>query len=309
MKRLKRKLFRQMEQGKLLGNVYIFAHRIKVKLYKNLSDESCIRRLYKEKLNKELNLDIPKTFNEKLQWLKLYNRRPEYTVMADKYAVKKYVSDKIGSEYVVPLLGAWEDFDNIDFSALPEQFVLKCNHDCGSIIICRDKRTFDINAARKKLTKGLKRNYYWESREWPYKDIPPKIIAEEYLGNDDGKLPIDYKFYCFDGEPKIMFIASNRGKDTKHDFYDMKFNHLDIIYRKPNASTLPEKPRDFEKMQSLAAILSKGIPFVRIDFYSVNEQIYFGEYTFFPAGGGAPFVPEQWDDILGGWLNLPEKYR
>ena len=307
MRSLREAAFYQWEKGKFFGGAYLLAHRIKVRLYKYLSDEDCLRKIYKKKLNKELNLDNPKTFNEKLQWLKLYNRRPEYTMMADKCAVKQYVTGKIGSEYVVPLLGVWNDFDDIDFAALPEQFVLKCNHDCGSIVICRDKKTFDYDATRKKLTRCLKRNYYWEGREWPYKDIPPKIIAEEYLDSGDGKPPVDYKYFCFRGEPKIMFIATDRGIDTKFDFYDMDFNHLEFVHGHPNANAALEKPEKFEEMRSLATVLSNGIPFVRVDFYNINGRIYFGEYTFFHWGGLMPFVPENWDYTLGSWLTLPEK--
>lgn len=304
---LREAAFHQWEKGKFFGGAYLFAHRIKISMYKHLSDEECLRRMYKKKLNKELNLDDPKTFNEKLQWLKLYNRQPKYTMLADKYAVKQYVTEKTGSEYVVPLLGVWNDFDDIDFTVLPEQFVLKCNHDCGSIVICRDKQTFDYDVARKKLTQYLNRNYYWEGREWPYRDIPPKIIAEEYLDSGDGKPPVDYKYFCFGGEPKIMFIATDRGIDTKFDFYDMDFNHLELVHGHPNANTALEKPEKFEEMRSLATVLSNGIPFVRVDFYNINGRIYFGEYTFFHWGGLMPFVPENWDYTLGSWLALPEK--
>lgn len=256
------------------------------------------------------NLKNPRTFNEKLQWLKLYDRKPEYTQMVDKYEAKQYVAERIGEEYVAPCYGVWDSFDEIPFDKLPDQFVLKCTHDCGGLVICRDKKNLDMAAARKKITESLKRNYYLQSREWPYKNVKPRILAEKYLEDDKTGELRDYKFFCFDGEPKVLFVATARQseqEETKFDFFDMEYNHLDIRNGHPNAEMPPEKPSNFAQMQELAAQLSKGIPEVRVDFYEVNGSIYFGELTFFHWGGKVPFEPNEWDRVFGDWIQLPKK--
>lgn len=275
-------------------------------------DEFYLKCLYKDRLGKKLNLNNPQTFNEKLQWLKLYDRRPEYTGMVDKYAVKKYVSEKIGEEYIIPTLGVWDRFEDIDFDVLPEKFVLKCTHDSGGLVICRDKSTFDRKAARKKITRSLKRNYYWSGREWPYKNVKPRIIAEQYMEDSDGKGLYDYKFFCFDGNVRAMFIATERftkGTEVKFDFYDENFNHLPVRNGHDNAPVPPECPVHFEQMKRLASVLSNGIPHVRVDFYEIDGKIYFGEMTFFHFCGFVKFEPEEWDTILGNWIELPEKHK
>jgi len=273
-------------------------------------DKFYLKCLYRDRLGKKLNLKNPQTFNEKLQWLKLYDRKPEYTVMVDKYAAKDYVAEKIGEEYIIPTLGVWDRFEDIAFDALPDRFVLKCTHDSGGLVICRDKRTFDTESARKKITRSLKRNYFWYGREWPYKNIKPRILAEQYLEDSSGQGLRDYKFFCFDGAVHALFVATDRyteGTEVKFDFFDENFNRLPIRNGHDNAAVPPECPVCFPQMKRLAAILSEGIPHVRVDFYEVNGKIYFGELTFFHFGGFVRFEPEEWDEILGSWIELPGK--
>lgn len=273
-----------------------------------LSDKWFIEKLFYSNMGYELDLNNPKTFNEKLQWLKLYDRKPEYTRMVDKYEVKKYVAEKIGKQYVIPTLGVWDKFDDIDFNSLPNQFVLKCTHDSGGLVICRNKSTFDLQSARKKIKKDLKQNYYWSCREWPYKNVKPRIIAEQYMEDEKTFELRDYKFFCFNGEAKLLFIATDRqteGEETKFDFFDMEYNHLPFTNGHPNAKVPPEKPLCFDEMRALAEKLSAGIPHLRVDFYEVNGKVYFGELTFFHWSGMKPFEPEDWDEKIGDWLIVP----
>lgn len=255
-----------------------------------------------------LNIESPQSFNEKLQWLKLYDRKPEYTTMVDKYAAKEYVANIIGWEHIIPTLGVWDSVDDIDFDKLPNQFVLKCTHDSGGIVICTDKSQLDIEKAKAKLRAGLKRNYYPQSREWPYKDVPRRIIAEQYMVDESGYELKDYKFFCFDGVPKALFIASERGnpnEETKFDFFDMEFNHLPFTNGHPNSTKPVLKPKGFDIMKELAGRLSQNIPHARIDFYDVNGQVYFGEITFFHFSGFVSFDPVEWDYKFGSWIKLP----
>lgn len=278
-------------------------------LQRGMSDEEFLKMKYKKIFGRELDLDNPLTFNEKIQWLKLYDRKPIYTIMVDKYLAKGYIENRIGSEYIIPTLGKWDRFEDIDFSKLPEQFVLKCNHDCGSVFICTDKSRFDFQRAKRKLNNALKHNYYWKTREWPYKDVPPCILAEEYMEDTKTHELRDYKYFCFDGAVKALFIATDRqvkDEDTKFDFFDENFNHLPLSNGHPNANPTPEKPQSFEKMKELAAALSKGIPHLRVDFYEVNGRPYVGELTFSHWDGLVPFDPEEWDYTFGSWINLPK---
>lgn len=276
---------------------------------KELPDEEFITLQYHLAMKgKYLDLQNPVTYNEKLQWLKLYDHRPEYHLLVDKYEVKKYVAEKIGEKYVIPTLGVWERFDEIDFEALPNQFVLKCTHDCGSIVICKNKEEFNIQEAKFKIEKAQKSDFYLRTREWVYKDIAPRILAEPYMEDAETKELRDYKFFMFDGQAKAIFIAQDRcdeTEETKFDFYDMDFNHLNFTNGHPNASVMHTKPKVFEKMRMLAEHLSENIPHVRVDFYIVNGKIYFGELTFYHWGGLVPFEPEKWDYIFGEWINLP----
>lgn len=255
---------------------------------------------------KILNLNSPKTFNEKIQWLKLYDRNPEYTKMVDKYKVKEYVAEHIGEKYIIPTLGVWERFEDINFDKLPEQFVLKCTHDSGSVSIIRDKYNFDYDAVREKYTHALQKNYYDAGREWPYKNVRPRIIAEELLQREDGCEIVDYKFMCFGGEVRCIFICTNRFEKSglRVTFYDTNWRKMPFERHYPSESVPFEKPKSFNEMRMIAEKLSKGIPFVRIDFYEINERPLVGEITFYPGGGYEQFDPDIWDEILGSWIRI-----
>ncbi len=256
-----------------------------------------------------LNLRDPQTFSEKLQWLKLYDHRPEYTTMVDKIKVKEFAASVLGKQHIIPTLGVWEDPDQIDFDKLPNQFVLKCNHNSGTgMYICKDKSKMDIENVKLCLRKGLKESYYIKNREWPYKNVERKVFAEAYMEDDYGELR-DYKFFCFDGKVKALFIATNRSKGehaVRFDFYDSEFNHLPFTNGHPNAEVPPKRPKMFEEMKALASNLSQGIPHVRIDFYEVGDQVYFGEMTLYHWSGMRPFEPIEWDYKFGEWIHLPQ---
>ena len=216
------------------------------------------------------------------------------------------MANLIGDEYIIPTLGVWERFNDIDFDKLPNQFVLKCTHDSEGLVIVKDKSKLNVAEAKRKIETALKLNFFYIGREWPYKNVKPRIIAEQYMEDHvDGELR-DYKFFCFDREPKAMFVASGRSKnETRKDFFDLEFNHLDIYQHYPNAKEI-RKPLRFDIMIELARVLSKGFHHVRVDFYEVNGNVYFGELTFYPASGFSPFIPEKWDKIFGDWLKLPD---
>ena len=278
--------------------------------YNNQPDDKFLKKIFKIKIGKNLDLENPKTFNEKLQWIKLYDRKPIYTTMVDKYEVKKYVADIIGEEYIIPTIGVWDRFEDIDFDSLPEQFVLKCTHDSNGLVICKDKKTLNCRRVKSKIKRCLKRNHYFTYREWPYKDVKPRIIAEKYMEDTATADLRDYKFFCFDGEAKMLFIATDRQKkreDVKLDFFDMEFNHLPITKGHSNAAVIPRKPKCFDEMRALAEKLSENIPHVRVDFYEVDGKVYFSEFTFFSGAGLGAFSPEKWDEIIGSWIKLPEK--
>lgn len=272
-----------------------------------MSDKAYLKLAYWVRMGRRLNLRNSKLYSEKIQWLKLYDRKPEYTQMVDKYEAKKYVAERIGEEYIIPTLGVWDKFEDIDFDSLPNQFVLKCTHDSGGLAICQDKDTFDMEKAKKRIKGSLKTNYYYHGREWPYKNVKPRIIAEKYMEDKATCELRDYKFFCFDGQVKALFIATERGsatEETKFDFFDENFNHLPFTNGHPNAEKLPEKPVNFEKMKELASVLSKGIPHLRVDFYEADGRAYFGELTFSHWSGMMPFDPPKWDEILGSWIQL-----
>ena len=250
---------------------------------------------------RRLDLRNPLTFNEKLQVIKLKDRNPLYHRLADKQEVKDYVRGILGDNAVIPTLGIWECGRDIDFDSLPERFVLKCTHDSGSTVICRDKSGFDREEAVKRLDGALAEDYYLKDREWAYKGIRRRIIAEPLIDDD----PADYKFFCFDGKPRIMFLATDRGRadtETKFDFFDMDFNHLPIRNGHPNAATLPAEPEMWEELKETAARLAEGLPHVRVDLYEVDGRIYFGEYTFYHWAGFMPFDPPEWDKKIGEWI-------
>lgn len=296
----------------LIKNPYILFNYLGSKHLLNwVPDKIYLQLQFRARMNKKLNLKNPQTFNEKLQWLKLYDRDPKYIKLTDKLEVRKYINEKIGDKYLIPILGVYNDFDEIDFDQLPNQFVLKCTHDSGGVVICKDKSQFDIKKAKNKINKHFNRNYYYGKREWPYKFINPKIICEKYMVDDSGTELKDFKFMCFNGEPKCLLVASNRNRPggLKIDFYDMEWNLLPFERHYPRSGIEIPKPKSFDEMVILARKLSENIPFVRVDFYEVNGQPYFGELTFYPGSGYLEFTPEKFDYLLGSWLELPKSLK
>lgn len=271
-----------------------------------LNDAEYISRQFEYHMGYRPNLDAPQTFNEKIQWLKLHDRNPEYTKLVDKYEVKKYIAGKIGEQYVVPTLGIYDSFDEIDFNNLPMQFVLKCTHDSGSVMICKDKAKFDKNKAKEILEEGLKRNFYWSGREWPYKNVKPRIIAEPFLYGLDEEGFIDYKFLCMDGKVEMVFTCAERWSPEGLcvNFYDKYWNPLPFERHYRRRKTEITRPNGYEDMVTLCEKLSLGLKFIRIDFYFVQGEIYIGELTFYPGNGMEEFSPEKWDYKLGDMIKI-----
>ena len=269
-------------------------------------DEKYLKKLYRYNMKKNLNIKNPQTFNEKLQWLKLHDRKDIYITMVDKYEVKEYVKNIIGEEYIIPTIGVWDNFDDIDFDKLPNQFVLKCTHDSGGLVIVTDKEKFDKDKARKKINHCLKRKYYLNTREWPYKNVKPRIIAEKYMVDESGYELKDYKLMCFDGKVELSFVCSNRNSRDGLcvNFYDKEWQPMPFIRKYPRNKVEIMKPKGYNEMVKLSEKLSKNIPFVRVDFYQVKEKIYFGELTFYPGSGMEWFKPEEWDYKIGKLLKL-----
>lgn len=281
----------------------VFAYFARKHEFRFLSDELYLKLLYRGQTGRKLRLSNPKRFTELLQWMKIYDRKPRYTAMVDKAAAKQWAAEIIGQEHIIPTLGVWEHFDDIDFDSLPDRFVLKCTHDSHSVVICRDRQNFDYSKAKQILETALKKEYYYEGRQWPYKNVPPRIIAEQYIENEATSDLRDYKFFTFNGVPKVMYIATGRGAgETYGDFFDMEFNHLDLMIDHQMAPVCPEKPALFDEMKQAAQLLAQGTPQVRADFYEANGQFYFGEMTFFHCGGFASFHPDEWDEIFGSWI-------
>lgn len=282
--------------------LYLFSNYIK-------NDEWYVKARYYTYTGKKLNLDNPQTFNEKINWLKLYNRNPLYTQMVDKIEAKRFVANIIGEKYIIPTLGIWEHPEEIDFDSLPNQFVIKCNHN-SSVCICKDKSMADIDKIRKSLTKGLKQDYYVKDREWPYKDVNRRIIAEKFMSDEKNKDLADYKFFCFNGMPKYCQVIKDRSTKETIDFFDMNWNHQLFIGLNPsvkNAKQAPTCPAKFDEMKEIATKLAQGLPFSRIDLYEIKGNVFFGEITFFPGSGRGTFRPEKWNDIFGSWIKLPER--
>lgn len=279
-----------------------------------LPDKTYLQLLYRFKMGHRLDLNHPKTFTEKIQWLKLYNRRPEYTLMVDKYAVKKYVADIIGEKYIIPTLGVWDKPEDIDWDALPNEFVLKTTHGGGSggVVICKDKKTFDRNKAILTLRDSMNSDIYRSLREWPYKDVKKRVLAEKYMvPKDMVNNPIyelsDYKFFCFNGEPKYCQVIRDRHNKESIDFYDMNWRHQEFVGLNPVASNginpVPQ-PLLLDDMICICHKLSKNMKFVRIDMYVIDNRIYFGEITFYPASGMGLFNPDKWNEELGNLISL-----
>jgi hypothetical protein len=275
-----------------------------------LSDSSYLKIRFWLKMGKKLELNNPKTFNEKLQFLKLHDRNPKYTEMVDKYEVREYIKNELGEEYLIPILAVYDKFEDINFEELPEQFVLKCTHDSGGLVVCTDKSKLDIEAARNKINKCLEQNYYYRGREYPYKNVVPRIICEKYMVEDDlGTGLKDYKFMCFNGEVKCSFICLNRNsvEGLNIDFYDVNWNKMPFERYYPNSDTLLPKPQNYNQMINFAEKLAKDIPFIRVDFYEIHGRLYFGELTLYPGSGFEGFSPESYDHILGDWIKLPRR--
>lgn len=278
---------------------------------KRMSDEKYLKMLFKDSMGYPLNLENPKTFNEKLQWLKINDRKPLYTSLVDKYEAKEFASRIMGADRVIPTLGVWERFDDIDFDALPDQFVLKCTHDSGGLVICRDKSKLDKGVACKNIERCLNRNYYWSSREWPYKNVKPRILAEVYMDDENAAVGLtDYKFFCFNGKPEMLYVSQGLEDHATASisFYDMEgrempFQRSDF---KPIEGELT-LPSNFAEMRETAQRMAMEIecPFVRIDLYSVRGKLYFSEVTFSPCSGMLPFEPKEWDEKLGERITLP----
>lgn len=290
------------------------------KLLQLIPDKPYIQLMFFYHMHRFANLRNPKTFNEKLQWLKLYDRNPKYIQMVDKYKAKDYVADIIGKEFIIPTLGVWEKPDDINFDSLPNKFVLKWNHDSGSVIICKEKKTFDKDAAIKKLRHGQYTNGFWYGREWPYKGVKPYLIAETFLENEpDSRISleehqisphsdiVDFKFMCFNGKMLCCFTCTDRFSNDglKVTFYDKNWEIMPFERNHPRETVPCKRPFNFDKMVWAAERLSIGIPFARIDFYEVNQKPYFGEITLYPGSGLEAFQPDKWDEIMGSWLSLP----
>jgi len=302
----KERIIRAIRQPSYIGSMLLtlFSRWIK-------DDEWYIKMRYRLYVGKKLRLDAPETFNEKLQWLKLYDRKNIYTTMVDKCEVKKYVADIIGEEHIIPTIAVYDKVEDIDFDALPEQFVMKCTHDCGGLVICKDKSKLDKKTAVGKLRKCLNSKYYLRTREWPYMNVKPRIIAEQYMEDESGYELKDYKFFCFNGVVKCLKVDYNRYIDHHANYYDRNMNLLPFgeVVCTPNFNHIIEKPKNFEKMIEFAEKLSNGMSFLRVDFYNIKGKIYFGELTFFPASGMGKFTSEEWDYTLGSWIKLPKEKR
>lgn len=315
LRRVVQKEGKTMQNNKLVKLIrfiydrdYRFLHFSQLGKYNTMDDAEYLRRLYRSRMGIDLNLENPTRYTEKLQWLKLYDRKPEYTVMVDKYAVKSYVAKKIGHSYIIPTLGVWERFEDIDFDKLPNQFVLKCTHDSGGLVICRDKSVLDMEAAARKIRASLKRNYYYSSREWPYKNVKPRIIAEKYIEDHNSSGLRDYKFFCFNGKVEFLYLSEGlenhqtaRISFVSLDWKPMWFSRDDY----KEFEVLPPKPHNFELMIELAEKLSSGFPHLRVDFYEVENQVLFGELTFFNGSGFTRFNPIKADYEIGKLIKLP----
>ena len=283
-----------------------------------IGDEAYIKLVFRAVMGKNLNLNSPKTFNEKLQWLKLYDRRPEYPALVDKYRVREYIKEKLGEDYLIPLLQVWSAPEAVDFDLLPDRFVMKCNHNSGlGLCICKDKASLDKQSARTEIAKGFYQDYFATGREWPYKSVEHRIIAEKYMCDDDS-VPLnqqeltDYKFYCFNGYVDCVMICFDRASgDTKFYFFDKDWKLKRINKRGKEAPadfSLP-KPDCLDEMFEIAATLSVGIPFVRVDLYQSNGHVYFGEMTFYPQSGWDPnYLPET-DAYFGRLIDLSLAYN
>lgn len=293
-----------------LSSLFLIKVLQKMHLDHFLSDKTYIQLMFRALVKEKLNLKTPKTFNEKIQWLKLYDRKPEYVKLVDKYEAKRMLSKIIGEEHIVPTYGVWDKFDEIDFDSLPDQFVLKCTHDSGSVVVCNNKATFNYGEAKEKLERGLSKNFFFSSREWPYKYVKPRILAEKYLIDSKTEELRDYKFFCFDGVPKIYKIDFDRFIKHRANYYDLSNKLLPIgeVVCPPDPSKELAPPKKLKQMTDLAENLSKGHAFLRVDFYECNDIVYLGEITFYPNSGFGRFIYKDNDELLGSWIkSVPSK--
>lgn len=283
-----------------------------IKVARLLPDKPYLSLKFYKEFGRFPNWKNPQTFNEKLQWLKLYYRKPEFTLMVDKYEVKEYVKKEIGDEYVIPTLGVWDKPEDIEWDVLPNQFVLKTTHGGGNegIVICRDKSSFNKDNSIRKLNKNLCTDLYTIWREWPYKNVQKRIIAEKYMQDESGYELKDYKFFCFGGIPHFIQLDFDRFTEHKKNLYSLDWELLPFEFNYPrHPECLFQRPKGLNKMIEVAKKLSKGIPFVRVDLYNINGDIFVGELTFFPAGGMGKFQPKEWDKKFGDMLILPKDVR
>jgi hypothetical protein len=287
----------------------IILYLLSTKIIRIIPDSIFLKIKFRLRIGRTLNLSNPKTFNEKLQWLKLYDRNPRYTDLVDKYKVREYIAKTIGEEYLIPLLGVYNSFEEIDFNKLPNEFVLKPNHTSGDIYICKDKSRINYHELKRKVYRWMKRDYYWLQREWCYKNIKPKIICEKFMVDESGVELKDFKFMCFNGKVKCSFVGLNRYSKSglNVDFYDINWKPMPFKRHYPTSGNIIPKPKNYDRMIKISEILSKGIPFVRVDFYEPNGILYFGELTLFPGSGFEEFTPEKYDYLLGSWLKLPKE--
>lgn len=269
-----------------------------------MSDESYIKLAYKNTFGKKLDLNNPISFNEKLQWLKLYDRKREYITYVDKFAVREYIEKTIGKDYLIPLIGVYESVDVIPWGELPNSFVLKCTHGSGCNIICKDKNHLNIQEAKNKLNRWMKTNYFWNCREWPYKNVKPRIVCEEFI-TDKETTPDDYKVLCFNGKAKLIMVHIDRYGDHKLDNYDRHWNKTTLAKDGPMSDSVYKKPKQFDNMIRLSEILASNMSHARIDWFIVRDKLLFGEITLYEAGGFDHFDNKQDDDTLGSWIDLP----
>lgn len=285
--------------------IAIYNYKVKTGIYNNLSDVDFLKKTFKVRFGKELNLDNPLTFNEKLNWLKIYDRQPLYNKMVDKFEAKEIVKEKIGKEYIVPTIGIYNSVDDIDFTNLPNKFAIKCTHDSGSVVICKNKNELNVEKTKRFLKKCCKHNLFFWAREWPYKDVKPRIIVEEYIESLDENLVV-YKVFCFHGKPYLIQVIQNdKHKDETIDYFDTNWNLLNLKQDFPNSSNHLKKPKALEEMLHLSSLFLIERPFIRVDWYIVNDKPIFSEFTFFSDAGFAFFSPSEWDLKLGEMMELP----
>lgn len=302
-------LFRLLKEDNNGIGIALFENLTRMHVFNWLSDKAYIKLAFRIKLHKKIDLNNPITFNEKLQWIKLNDRKAIYSSLVDKYLVKEYVANIIGKEHIVKTLGIWDSVDEINYCDLPSKFVLKCTHDSGSTIVCKDKANFNREMAEKKLRKRMRMNLFYWGREWPYKDVKPRIIAEEYIEPDDGDELKDYKFFCFNGVMRCFKIDFDRFSNHGANYYDASARLLPFGEKicPPNFEKQIEIPKCINEMLEYAEKLAMVADFARVDFYTTKGKVYFGEITFFPAAGFGKFIPDEWDEKLGHWLTLTSK--